>query len=162
MLMPRSCYQMQHALPERIGAKQKRLPREAAFVSATTGETTVNHQPIGRVPALAGLPGAALLEPARLGQLAQALNPQTTSPTAAALSKASAQAEQLRATAQRLIKRMAPVMLPATAESGPAAGQGIGNQARSSAPLVSQIETLAHSIELVHAELLLLEQRLAV
>lgn len=122
----------------------------------------MNHQPIGRVPALAGLPGAALLEPARLGQLAQALNPQATSPTAAALSKASAQAEQLRATAQRLIKRMAPVMLPATAESGSAAGQGTGNQARSSAPLVSQIETLAHSIELVHAELLLLEQRLAV
>lgn len=42
--MPRCCYQMQHALPERIGAKQKRLPREAASVSATTtGETTVNH-----------------------------------------------------------------------------------------------------------------------
>lgn len=136
--------------------------REAFSVSATTtGETTVNHQPLGRVPALAGLPGAALLEPARLGQLAQALNPQTASPTAAALSKASAQAEQLRATAQRLIKRMAPVMLPATAESGSAAGQGIGNQARCSAPLVSQIDTLAHSIELVHAELLLLEQRLA-
>ena len=25
ILMPRSCYQMQHTLPERIGAKQKRL-----------------------------------------------------------------------------------------------------------------------------------------
>jgi hypothetical protein len=161
MLMPRSCYQMQHALPERIGAKQKRLPKEAAFVSTTTGETTVNHTldkiaiASGTAPRIGQQDGL----PQGIGALADFAAKSAQSATATAMAGAKEQVEQVQATLQRLGKRLAPVLGPGVGQTGGDCGQG--NQKANAAPLVSQIDALTHVLRLVQTELQDLERRLA-
>lgn len=147
-----------NALPERIGAKQKRLPREAAFVSATSiGETTVNHT----LDKIAIASGNAQQEPLAqgLGSLAAFVPKPVESATATAMASAKEQVEQVQVTLQRLGKRLAPVLGPAAGQTGGDCGQG--NQKANAAPLVSQIDALTHVLRLVQTELQDLERRLA-
>lgn len=155
--MPRSCYQMQHALPERIGAKQKRLPREAVFVSTTTGETTVNH----RDNLNSGL---------RHGQAAQASDSaqaqahygnaqaQPISQVEMAVGHIDGGMRELAGIIQRLTQRLSPVLTPACDR---AEGEGNRPSPAAPAPLVGQIEVLSDQLRLHCAALQDMEQRLA-
>ncbi len=153
--MPRSCYQMQHALPERIGAKQKRLPREAAFVSATTiGETTVTlHVQTG----------------IRHGQAAQASD-SVQAHYGAAQAQPISQVDEIVARLNHQIgflqdavtgmrNRLAPVLTP---EADPAPSGSQDGPVRSlPPPLVGQLESLSERLHLAVTELQMTDSRLA-
>ena len=147
-----------NALPERIGAKQKRLPREAVSVSATTGETTVNHT-LDKIAIASGIaPQIGQQEPLAQG-LAAFMPKPVESATATAMAGAKEQVEHVQVTLQRLGKRLAPVLGPAAARASGDTGQG--DQKANAAPLVSQIDALTHVLRLVQTELQDLERRLA-
>lgn len=140
-----------NALPERIGAKQKRLPREAAFVSATTtGDTTVNHS-----NSLAHL-GAA---PARgVSALHAAAQAQPVSQVEAALSNVDAGMDDLKNTIRRISGRLEPVM---SAAGISAEGSAHEAEPASSTPLVRRLNELANQLRQDCAALQDLERRLA-
>lgn len=147
-----------NALPERIGAKQKRLPWEAVSVSATTtGETTVNHT----LDKIAIATGNAKQEPLAqgLGGLAAFVPKPAESATATAMAGAKEQVEQVQTTLQRLGKRLAPVLGPGAVRAAGDTSQS--DQKANAAPLVSQIDALTHVLRLVQTELQDLERRLA-
>lgn len=141
-----------NALPERIGAKQKRLPWEAVSVSATTtGETTVNHS-----NSLAYL-GAS---PARgVSALHDAAKAQPVSPIEVALGHIDASLRDLRETVQRLSLQLAPVLSPSSGAGQD--GQPGGPVPAAQAPLVDRVDALAAQLRKDCAALQDMERRLA-
>ncbi|KAA9158503.1 hypothetical protein F3K36_29740 [Delftia sp. BR1] len=126
-------------------AKQKRLPREAVSVSATTtGETTVNHR-----------------ETFPSGQSAQAYGAAQAQPLSqveAALSNVDAGMEDLKTTIRRISGRLEPVM---SAAGISAEGSVHEAEPASSTPLVRRLNDLAAQLRQDCAALQDLERRLA-
>ncbi|PJO37648.1 hypothetical protein CTI10_015275 [Delftia acidovorans] len=134
-----------------MGAKQKRLPREAASVSATTtGETTVN-----QTNSLAHL-GAA---PARgVSALHAAAQAQPVSQVEAALSNIDAGMEDLQNTIRRISGRLEPVL---SAAGVSAEGSAHEAEPASPTPLVRRLNAMATQLRESCAALQDMERRLA-